>query len=218
MNNKNLSALYSWPVIIIAFCVFWPVGVYLLVKRIGADRQTAMTAGKITKGIAYFLLGFTGIGFLACLADDALDGSVIFVLILFGAGGIYMLKKSKNIIAQAERTKRYISVVINGNARQIDTIASSVGVSYDVARHDIQKMIDQGYFKNAYINEGTRELVIPEAAPRSTVGSFFSNMAANATQTQNAPQPRVVTCPCCGANNTIVGAVGECEYCGGPLK
>ena len=29
--------------------------------------------------------------------------------------------------------------------------------------------------------------------------------------------PRVVVCPCCGANNIVIGEVGQCEYCLTPL-
>ena len=59
-----------------------------------------------------------------------------------------------------------------------------------------------------------------------------ANSAATVTETEtttgnvhNAPgavvipsiRPRVVVCPCCGANNVVVGEVGQCEYCLAPL-
>lgn len=59
-----------------------------------------------------------------------------------------------------------------------------------------------------------------------------STSAATVTETEtttgnvhNAPgaiviptiRPRVVVCPCCGANNIVVGEVGQCEYCLAPL-
>lgn len=31
-------------------------------------------------------------------------------------------------------------------------------------------------------------------------------------------RPRVVVCPCCGANNIVAGEVGQCEYCLAPLS
>ena len=45
----------------------------------------------------------------------------------------------------------------------------------------------------------------------------------NVSAKQEAPartttQTRVVACPCCGANNTVSGNLGECDYCGSPLK
>ena len=84
-----------------------------------------------------------------------------------------------------------------------------MGKSYDVAKTDIQKMINKGYLKNAYINEGTREIILPNnniQEQNGTVGNDAANVAT-----------KIVACPCCGANNTIVGDMGECEYCGSPL-
>lgn len=41
----------------------------------------------------------------------------------------------------------------------------------------------------------------------------------NMTNTYSAiVETKIIACPCCGANNTIVGDMGECEYCGSLLK
>ena len=104
-----------------------------------------------------------------------------------------------------------MSIIVNGNVRQLDMIASATGKSYDVVHEDVQKMIEKGYLKNAYIDEGMREVILPNHAP---VPQNNVNAAANITQTH----PRIAACPCCGANNTIYGDMGECEYCGSPLK
>ena len=87
-----------------------------------------------------------------------------------------------------------------------------MGKQYDVVRTDVQKMIDKGFLKNAYINEGTREIVM--TVNNNTDNTFFQAQSNVAT----AQDVRVVACPCCGANNTVSGAVGECEYCGTPLQ
>ena len=109
------------------------------------------------------------------------------------------------------QTMKQLEKNVNGNERQIDAIASSMGKTYDTAKNDIQKMIDKGYLKNAYINEGTREVVLPNNNIQAHVGIAANTTANNIT-------PRIVSCPCCGANNTIIGDMGECEYCGSPLK
>ena len=93
----------------------------------------------------------------------------------------------------------------------LDVIASSMGKSYDVAKNDIQKLINKGYLKNAYINEGTREIILPNNNIQ-----VQSEVVSNATT--NNVATKIVACQCCAANNTIVGDVGECEYCGSPLK
>ena len=85
-----------------------------------------------------------------------------------------------------------------------------MGKTYDVAKQDIQKLITKGYLKNAYINEGTREVVLPNIIQGQP--SDMANTASSSVET------KIVTCPCCGANNTVIGETGECEYCGSPLK
>lgn len=85
-----------------------------------------------------------------------------------------------------------------------------MGKSYDVAKNDIQKLINKGYLKNAYINEGTREIILPNNNIQ-----VQSEVVSNATT--NNVATKIVACQC-AANNTIVGDVGECEYCGSPLK
>ena len=88
-ENEKTGCLYSWPVIILVLCCCWPVGVFLIIKRVSRDKKNA-----------------------TCVENDA------------------------NIV------------------------------------------------------------------PANT----------------QAALPKMVTCPCCGANNTILGDAGECEFCGSQLS
>lgn len=210
-NNGKVSFWYSWPVIILALCFFWPVGVFLIIKRVSTDRKTAMSAGKLIGGLGIASYCIAVLGLLVCISDGFAGEDVVMIL-FFGAAGFALRKVAKKIKTEAENVKQYLSIIVNGNVRQLDTIASTTGKSYDVVHKDVKKMIDKGYLKNAYIDEGMREVVLPNSgtAPQSNV-----NVAA----TNAAPvQSKIVACPCCGANNTIYGDMGECEYCGSPLK
>ena len=215
MNNNNgkVGVLYSWPVIILALFIFWPVGVFLIVKRVTTDRRTAMGAGKLIGVLGVCVYAFAALClFAGCVAGDY--GMAIAIALMFGAAGFALKKISKKIITSANDVKQYLAVIVNGNVRQLDAIAAAVGKPYDVVRRDIGKMIDQGYLRNAYINEGMRELVLPVNAPAPNRAYANPNPNANAAPVQT----RVVACPCCGANNTIAGNLGECEYCGSPLQ
>lgn len=209
-ENGKLGCLYSWPVIILALCIFWPVGIFLIIKRVSVDKKTAMGAGKLIGGIGIASYCIAGIGFIACLSDG-FGSDDIGMILFFGIAGFALQKVSQKIKREAEDVKKYLSVIVNGNERQIDVIASSMGKSYDVAKNDIQKLISKGYLKNAYINEGTREVVLPSNNIQEQVGTMTNTTANNVTT-------KIVACPCCGANNTIMGDMGECEYCGSPLK
>lgn len=217
MSNNGNGAGPSWGAVIALLIIFWPVGLYLLIKKLSTDKTAAISGGgKGLKVAGIVLIIFAAFGFLGFLTSaieygigsDDLGG--IIVLLFFAVGGIALLRKAKKQQQVAEDIKQYLAMIVNGNVRQLDAIAATTGKSYDVVYKDIKKMIDKGYLKNAYINEGTREVVLPSAAPATAQ----NNVVANAT----AAQTKIVACPCCGANNTIVGATGECEYCGSPLK
>ena len=210
MNEKGkISGLYSWPVIILALCIFWPVGIFLIIKRVSVDKKTAMSVGKLINIIGIMSYCIAGIGILACLSDG-FGSDDIGIILFFGIAGFALQGVSRKIKREAEEVKKYLSVIVNGNEKQIDVIASSMGKTYDVAKQDIQKLITKGYLKNAYINEGTREVVLQNIIQGQP--GDMSNAASESVET------KIVTCPCCGANNTVIGETGECEYCGSPLK
>lgn len=210
-NNGKVSFWYSWPVIILLLCFFWPVGLYLIIKRVSLDKTAVIknSSGKGLKitGIVLIVLG--GFGILGSF--DPFDFGTLVVFVFFIVGGIVLMNKAKKIQAEGESIKQYLSIVVNGNVRQLDAIASTTGKSYDVVHNDIKNMIDKGFLKNAYIDEGAREIVLPSTVP-TTQNTI--NTTANAAPIQS----RIVTCPCCGANNTVLGDMGECEYCGSPLQ
>lgn len=211
-NNNNLSGLYSWPVIILALIFFWPLGLFLIIKRASLDKKTAMGSGKLIKGLGIASCCMAALGFLVSITDG-FDGTDVGMIIFFAAAGAALLYLANKIKKEADSVKQYLNIIVNGGERQLDAIAAATGKQYDVVKKDVQKMIDKGFLKNAYINENTREVVLPSAAPANTNVGQPTN-----TGTPTAVQTRVVACPCCGANNTVSGTLGECEYCGTPLK
>ena len=210
-ENGKVGFWYSWPVIILALCFFWPVGVFLIIKRVSKDRKTAMAADKLIGGLGIASFCMAALGLLVCISDG-FAGEDVALILFFGAAGFALRKVAKKIKTEAENVKQYLSVIVNGNVRQLDSIASTTGKSYDVVYKDVKNMIDKGYLKNAYIDEGMREVVLANNVP--VPQNNVNDAAANATPVQS----KIVACPCCGANNTIYGDAGECEYCGSPLK
>ena len=212
MNNNNISKLYSWPVIILALIFFWPLGLFLIIKRTSVDKKAAMASGKLIKGLGIASCCMAALGFLVCLSDG-FDGTDVGMIIFFAAAGAALLYLANKIKKEADSVKQYLNIIVNGGERQLDSVAAATGKQYDVVKKDVQKMIDKGFLKNAYINENTREVVLPSAVPTNANVAQPTGGAAPA-----AVQTRVIACPCCGANNTISGDIGECEYCGTPLK
>jgi hypothetical protein len=213
-DNSKINGLYSWPVIILALVFFWPVGLFLIFKRFSVDKKAAVGAsGKGLKKLGIVLAVIGAISLMGWIFGSNNSGSAggCFFLI----GGVLLIKKANKLSKEAESTRQYLAIIVNGNVRQLDNIAAATGKPYDVVKADIQKMIQSGYLKNAYINENTREVVLPVSAPVSDANTAFVNPFQS---TPAQPQAKVVACPCCGANNTIYGETGECEYCGSPIK
>ncbi len=97
------------------------------------------------------------------------------------------------------KQREYFSMIDNHRILSIDQIASSLSVSYEQARKDINKMIEKGFFGNAHIDNVTRSIVLP-----------ISGVDINTEVTTINK-----TCPSCGATNNV-SSLGEnkCEYCG----
>ena len=143
MNNSYRNDGWnSWPVILIVFILFWPLGVFLLIKKLAGESETS----------------------------------------------------------------RYLSIIHKGQVRSLDSIGIAVGKPYSIVKADIQRLINKGILKNAYINEATRGLVI------------LDEMVPPKKEPPTPPKRRAVTCPHCGANNIITGANGICEYCDSPIE
>ena len=213
MSNNKIGGIYSWPVIILALIFFWPLGLFLIIKRTTLDKTAVMkdSSGKGLKITAIVLLVLGGFGIIGSF--DPFDFGSLVIFLFFIAGGVILLNKAKKIKAEGESIKKYLAIIVNGGERQLDAVASATGKQYDVVKNDVQKMIDKGFLKNAYINENTREVVLASATSSNVNVAQPTGGAAPA-----AVQTRVIACPCCGANNTISGDIGECEYCGTPLK
>jgi Zn finger protein HypA/HybF involved in hydrogenase expression len=202
----------SWGWIIFWLIIFWPVGLFLVIKKVANDKSVLMsgkTGALPVVGCILIVIGAVGaIGTIANSSDGA-AGAIIMGLAMV-VGGILLLQKSSKMKKTAAKYKKYIDIIVNQNVRSIDNIAASIGLSYDVAAKDLQDMINIGYLKDAYVNQGNREIVFKQNEPAAYL---------QATEGQANAQKIAVRCPGCGANNVVVvGRVSECEYCGTPIN
>lgn len=194
----------SWKVIIVLLIFFWPVGLYLLIKKLATDRSAMMSNNASSLPIiAWVLIGFGGIGAVGFIGefisgDTTIIPSLILALLML-VGGILLLKKAKETKALAAKYKTYINIIVNQKVRNIDSVASAVGKPYEEVHRDLQDMISKGYLNNAYLHEGNHEIVLQEAK----------------TEQQETLKVKSVLCPGCGAHNVVpVGGSKPCEYCG----
>ena len=198
-DSDRINPIYTWPVIIIAIILFWPVGIYLIYKRTQINRKTILTTGKGVRIASYvcFFMIFCGIVFFV---DRGWDLSDIVLALFFLVAGVVLFMTSKKLSVKAEKYRKYIAIVINGGECNLVRIAEIANLTVREVREDIDDMISSGYFQGAYIDERENELVIPSQKPNN---EYY--------------KPNVVVCKCCGARNIVKGSVGRCEYCDSPI-
>ncbi len=127
-----------------------------------------------------------------------------FLMILWKAGVFKKRTTGKNISSdsrQSIRMDKYSIMTEGRNVESIEYLASAVGVSYETALRDLQKMVSEGKLgPRAYINYVDRTVVInpvrtaqsqtgrqntsqtAEARPRPSGGAAGSNMVSRAAE------------------------------------
>lgn len=209
---------FSWGIIALMFILFFPIGIFMLIKKMTDEKFNYIKNGKALRIFAFILIGI-GILYLIMGITGELeteDGSnvlfgVIVMLLIFVGGGSFSLYKANWYIKKGTKYNRYVSIVNSSTDTLIDNIAAAYPTSFEEASSDLQSMINDGYFMNAYVDLNSRELIMPQRFTDSQTVVNQGSSSANG-------QLESVKCKNCGATNKVAsGTAGECEYCGSPL-
>lgn len=211
---------FSWGIIILLFILFFPIGIWMLVRKMSEEKANYTKNGKnlIKFGVALFGVGILclimGLAGQLKTKDGTINaGSIIMLLTLFCGGGLFMAFKGNKFAKRGAKFSRYVAIVNESKDTLIDNIAAAYPTTYESAVSDLQMMIDSGYFLKAHIDLNKRELVMPVI---QSTNDTDGNSVENHMKTD--AKPRTDKCPNCGASNTIIpGTANECEYCGSPL-
>lgn len=214
-NSKEMSWFLKWPAIIILTILFWPLGIVLLIIRIAKDRRTRMAVGKTLKISAYCVFAFGIIVFLSLSEQEDKAFAVgmgIFLIIL----AVILWFIGNKLVKESKLFKEYLNLIVNQRIFSMQQIATITNRDVALVKNDLQKMIDKGFLPDAYINLTDYTIVVPilqmQYQPQN-------QPRVQEVSHQETAQARVVTCPSCGANNTIVpGQTVECEFCGSLLS
>ena len=102
MNNNVTPWYYSWPVIIIAFIVFWPVGLALLICRNTGNKHSVFLGS--TDKRKYIIAGVVLIVF-AIVSFSNHSGTMG---VLYLAGGIALIAYANVLVRKSQRNRMYI--------------------------------------------------------------------------------------------------------------
>lgn len=165
---------------------------------------------------AFFILGF----FAAVTDDSSEDGAAIGMVFLgFTAIGIWVFLKGRRRKRMRLTFKKYVAHLSVDPTGALENLAAATGTSVDVAKKNIQFMIDKKFFSNAYLDEANNQLVLSSMANKQNA----TPMADNSYTPNGQPQKEIVyktcNCPNCGGINKVAqGTVAECDFCGSSIQ
>ena len=145
-------------------------------------------------------------------AEEDSVSSVIFC-ILFTVLGVFLIVLSRKRKKLVRDVKEYSFRLASDPMGSIDKLASSLRVSPEAVRSNLDLMIKRRFFTNVYIDRVENRIVLHNQGSYNPLSQIV---------TGSKPQPveyQSVTCKNCGGfNKGIKGKVIECEYCGSPLE
>lgn len=198
----------SWGAITLWLIFFFPIGIFLIIKKVTNEKFSYIKNGKALKNLGIVLMCFGAIYLITSITDDV---AMLTAFFIFGGLGVLSFIKGNQYIKKGNKYNRYVSIINANNNMLIDNIAAAYPTSFEQAAKDIQSMLDDGYFMNSYIDLNRRELIMPQRATAV-------NVVVNQPVTPINFQPHSIKCQNCGATNKVVpGVANECEYCGSPL-
>ena len=218
MNNNVTPWYYSWPVIIIAFIVFWPVGLALLILRNTGNKHSVFLGS--TDKRKYIIAGVV----LIVLAIVSFSNHSGTMGVLYLAGGIALIAYANVLVRKSQRNRMYIDLIVNNNETSLDKIASMCNVQYDTVVKELKSLITFNVLKNASIDEMNRTITInrvqPQPQPQQQLSQFVNDVTAGFTSAVAAEQAAPVACTCSGCGAKVVVQPGQtviCEYCDTPI-
>lgn len=207
----------SWGLIMVAILVFWPVGLYLLLRKTRSSRKATLAENNfmLLKKASYVVVAVTLYSIIrttmtmfsvATITDVPMMRMVLggleelFTRSLFLIGGLILWRYSNKMLKKAKGLKQYITVIVNQEIYYISQIARTMNITEKKVIEDLKYMIANHYFENAYIDQVERKIVLQPLKKD--------------TQAQQRVKKHSILCSGCGAMNTVVEESQACEYCG----
>ncbi len=203
----------STAVIIIAFLIFWPAGIVLLLLRAkgsGMDRQAVFKGAANQKlymigGAVLIILGIVNL-----FNEKARIWGVFMVI-----GGGVLIYFSTKIAKTAARNRDYIDMIVNQDIDDINVMSQACGVSVDTVEKELSQLIAIGVLKNTSIDYNSHTI----AFSRPAGGVAAAGAASQGSAPTAGGEMVTVACPGCGAKLSVrKGTHCTCDYCDAPIS
>ncbi len=207
MDNNIRPWYQSWTAIIIAFIIFWPVGIVLLILRNSQGKQSVFMGSTDKKkyiigGCVLILLGLCWIG------------NSVFLGLFTIAGGAALIFYADRLQKKAQRNRQYIELIVNRDETSLDKIASVCNVQYDIMLKELQTLINRNILKGAILDTNGRMITVRREVPVRSAMPYEQPVL----EVVEAPVSVNVVCPGCGAKHVIKkGETIYCDYCDTPI-
>jgi len=204
-NQNGVQAICSWPVIILAFIFFFPVGIFLLFLRSSTNRRETYTIWKRSAVIGWVLVVIGGLATLGLAFEPDVDGFGLIIAIVMLVAGIATLASSKKQKQKSNRYKMYVNLIVNSGVEDLSNIANQMNTTIAEVITDLNHMISKGYLGTFMIDANANRVYCPNRERMK--------------QQEKERNTRIVICSNgCGASNIINTPIGRCEYCGSPIQ
>ncbi len=183
------DGVFGWVVALIALFVFWPVGIFLvlrkLLKSFGASKspqpqrvqsaqpQPAQTqAGRRSSDGTGFLIGggittgLFGFSLLVTLAEAIASHGVLYALstlislAVFTGAGLALLGVGFSRRRRAKRFRQYLGLIGRRESVSVEALAKAAGRSPRKVREDLQDMLNLGVLPTGYLDLASDRLVL----------------------------------------------------------
>jgi hypothetical protein len=185
-RHDSEQDLESWIPSIIMLVIFWPVGLFMLVKKLQnvSDGSVSASRARPLSVIAWVLMA---LGVLALIGSVNIS---FFPSLFLLIGGVSLFSYSGKLDRARKRYDKYLAVVGNRKVMRLRDIAAAIPVSEEQARQDLEQMIADGRFpEGTYLDMSTRALVIDGTSVEQAPRSKPTVEPEPAPQTKPAPKP-----------------------------
>ena len=174
----------SWLPIFFFLCTMWPIGLIMLYRKLrkidGFDQRQRKRKPISWASAGLFVMG----GSLLWSGGGRFLG--LFSLL----GGAAVFGYTRKIKSDERKFNKYANVIGPRPLASISAIAAAMPCSFEQAQHDLQKMIDEGYFgEHAYIDNATGMFVADSRQALSHLGNLQRKFEDASPQKEKSTNP-----------------------------